>query len=119
MALPWTPKRRLHKRDRGSPTGQTPVQDPKRVREKPPLRSFAAPLRSLVRPRKQLDFSSPESQPQLTQERSSWSDTELTALVEFVLFRGTADRWPGTKNRRFWESTATFVGQRSGRGLVC
>ena len=27
--------------------GQTPVQDPKKVRERPPLWSFAAPLRSL------------------------------------------------------------------------
>jgi hypothetical protein len=33
-----------------------------------------------------------------------WSDTELKALVEFVLFHGTADKWPKEKHQTFGSS---------------
>ena len=67
MAEPSTPKRCIKKRGRGSPSGKTPIQDPKRMQDRPPLQSLTAPLRLLAAPRKELDFSGYD---QRTQERS-------------------------------------------------
>lgn len=46
--------------------------------------------------------------------REPWSEREVKALVEFILFHGTGDKWPATKNDSFWSKAALFVKQRTG-----
>ena len=81
------------KRYRGSPTGQTPTQPKKRV-----------PARLLCLARKRLDFST-------LQERRrplEWSNEENAALVEFLCLHNP-NRWPLTKDPKFWTATAVFI----------
>lgn len=43
-----------------------------------------------------------------------WSEQEVKALVEFILFHGTGSKWPATKNDAFWSKAASFVKERGG-----
>ena len=38
-----------------------------------------------------------------------WSEKEVKALVEFILFHSPGDKWPTTKNDHFWRNAAMFV----------
>lgn len=38
-----------------------------------------------------------------------WTESELKALVEFVLFHGTGDHWPTHKQKLYWKNAAEFV----------
>ena len=42
-----------------------------------------------------------------------WSEQEVKALVEFILFHTPGDNWPTTKNDHFWRNAAMFVKERS------
>ena len=41
--------------------------------------------------------------------KETWSDAELQALVEFVLFHDTGERWPTHKRMEHWKNAADFV----------
>lgn len=77
------------KRERTSPTGDTPRQREKR-RPMPPAR----------RP---LHFSGAAG--------TEWTKEEDSALVEFILLhqRERNDKWPGHKDWRFWNASAAHV----------
>ena len=99
---PSTPRtdRPQYKRQRGTPTFQTPHRLNKRL----PLRE-AADLESSAR---RLTFSADTETSQET-----WSDAELQALVEFVLFHGTGECWPTHKRTEYWKNAADFVKMRA------
>ena len=43
--------------------------------------------------------------------KEKWSDTEIEALVEFLLFHSTGDRWPTHKQDGFWSSAVNLSRQ--------
>ena len=43
-----------------------------------------------------------------------WTENEIKALVDFILFHGAGEKWPTTKNDTFWRKAALFVKERSG-----
>lgn len=46
----------------------------------------------------------------------SWDEMETKALLQFVLFHGTADAWPKfTRSSQYWVQAAEFVKERTGR----
>jgi len=86
----------LHKRSRSSPMCLTPCQCQKRV----PLRELAAsPPNSTqcLKPR-QFSYRSDSSHP----VKEKWTPAETSALIEFILFHTTGDRWPTHKQMVFW-----------------
>ena len=87
-------------RVQSSPTLMTPVRAQKR-----------APLREIVEEvgetRMQLTYESDESR------SINWSNDELKALVEFILFNGKGDVWPTHHRMDFWSSAAGFIKMRS------
>ena len=87
------------KRPRGTPTFQTP----RRPRKRAPLREIVAQEGEAV-PARRLSF---DAAPQ------SWSGVEVKALVEFVLFHSTGERWPTHKQTVFWSNAAEFVKKRA------
>ena len=89
------------KRPRGTPTLQTPVRPKKRV----PLRfshEQCPPPSS-----RQLSF------PDTRQEKQEWSEAEVKALVQFVMFHTDGELWPTHKRPYFWHGAAEFVKQRA------
>ena len=84
------------KRQRGSPTGHTPMQV---------LKKRTAHRKSSAA-KKSLEFSSRSPFIPLT----AWSNNETKALLEFVLFHGTD--WPVTKDPAFWDSASKFIRDR-------
>jgi len=97
------------KHPRGSPTLLTPQRAQKRV----PLREI------VVNGARQLEQQLEQplecnSVPGTQKTNEKWSDEELKALVEFVLFYSTGDTWPGHKQTEFWSNAGTFVSSRSG-----
>ena len=44
----------------------------------------------------------------------TWDETELKALVEFILFHTIGQNWPTHKQMHFWSSASNFVSKRSG-----
>lgn len=69
----------IEKRPRGNPTGQTLSRPRKRI----PLRDREADIEVPIRC---LAFSA--------EPPRQWSEEEIKALVEFVLFHGTREHWP-------------------------
>ena len=101
---------RHSKRVRGSPTGLTPQLAGKRKEERGSRKrlefgSFEQPLADSP-----LDTS-------IYVPVSAWSTEETKALVEFMLFHDF-HKWACTKDKKFWESTATFVRDRAERSQV-
>ena len=47
-----------------------------------------------------------------------WSEKEVKALVEFILFHSPGDKWPTTKNDHFWRNAALFVKERSSANML-
>ena len=86
------------------------------------LREIATNGTSLA-PRQLIQPSERNSVPSPQKVNEKWSDSELKALVEFVLFYNTGENWPGHKQTEFWSSASTFVSSRSGvateRSVVC
>ena len=98
---PWRASSRV-KQPRGIPsTPQGPVKKvPLRVRE------LSAPMEPRLAMRGQR-FSSDFS----TQE---WQSSELTALIEFVMFHTNGQSWPTHKRPTFWGAAAEYVQMRAG-----
>ena len=68
-----------------------------------------------VAPRqRRLPFDQPSPVDQATQKpREKWSDAEIEALVEFVLFHSAGDSWPTHKQDGFWSSAGEFLQKRT------
>ena len=84
------------KRPRGSPTGDTPLQKQKEQRVTRETECSKA--------RRRLPFGN---------TADSWSESEESALVEFILLHRPGTRWPADKDKKFWDGAATFVRDRS------
>ena len=93
-----------HKRPRSSPTCLTPRQCQKRV----PLRELAANSTQCLEPRR-LSYQSDSSHP----AKEKWTPNETSALIEFILFHTTGDRWPTHKQMVFWKYAGEYVQTRS------
>ena len=46
--------------------------------------------------------------------KEKWTQEELQALTEFVLFHTTGDKWPAHKQPDFWKAASDFMKQRLG-----
>ena len=90
---PW----RSDKRPRGSPTGQTPLQQEKKTA-------------SVQQSKQGQQSRGQQSRRQLT---FAWSDTEQSALVEFILLHKSCQSWPADQDYQFWSASAEFVAMRS------
>jgi len=94
-----------------SPTRCSPQSQSKRV----PLRDLAE-ANNLPSPRflpSRLTYEEVESNKQL-KSKVEWSNSELKALTEFVLFHTTGETWPSHKQMAFWKSAGEFVKNRGG-----
>jgi hypothetical protein len=89
--------RRSDKRPRGSPTGQTPLQQEKKTA-------------SVQQSKQGQQSRGQQSRRQLT---FAWSDTEQSALVEFILLHKSCQSWPADQDYQFWSASAEFVAMRS------
>ena len=49
--------------------------------------------------------------------KEKWCDNEVKALIEFVLFHSSGEKWPSHKQAVFWNSAGQFVKERSGSSL--
>ncbi len=93
---------RTLKRQRGTPTFQTPH----RPRKRAPLREISEgepPIRCLSFAVTVAGHQTP----------GSGSDGELKGLVVFGLFHSTGERWPTHKQEAFWKSAGEFVRKRA------
>ena len=93
-----------------SPTRCSPQSQSKRV----PLREITE-VNNLQSPRllpSRLTYKD-ESNKQL-KSKVEWSNSELKALTEFVLFHTTGETWPSHKQVAFWKSAGEFVKNRGG-----
>ncbi|XP_065893229.1 uncharacterized protein [Dysidea avara] len=112
------------KRPRSSPNQCTPERQQKRV----PLRELAnndgsrdgSPLRLLPsRLTYETENAKDESHRSPKKTKEEWSDSELKALTEFVLFHTSGDTWPSHKQAAFWKSASQFLKNRGGMTNVC
>ena len=105
-----TPGPLCNKRPRSSPTLHTPQRELKRTpfRQKMQDENFSRP-RVLSQ-----CFVSPKQGPD---KQEKWSDDELRALVEFVLFYSDGITWPSHKREEFWNSASEFVLTRAASGV--
>ena len=89
---------------------KTPCRPAKRtpLREKVLNSDFALviPQRILHQPHNQ---ATPRSIP-----KDKWSDAEIKALIEFVLFHSTGDKWPSQKQDSFWNCASDYLQSRAG-----
>jgi len=46
--------------------------------------------------------------------KERWTEAELEALTEFVLFHTSGDKWPSHKQQNFWSAASKYVKQRLG-----
>jgi len=108
----------LRKHPRSSPTYLTPHRSEKRV----PLWELvakngsdaAAAPRLLSEAFQCLDETSQGTKVVRPCKDEKWSDSEIKALVEFLLFHCTGECWPSHKKMEFWSSASDFVHARSG-----
>ena len=42
-----------------------------------------------------------------------WTDAEVKALVEFILFHFSGSKWPSDHQMDFWEAAASFIKSRA------
>ena len=97
-----TPKNLVSKRPRGSPTTYTPHREEKRVS----LREINR-CEPTIQPRRlYVDGANSVG-------KEKWCDEELKALVEFILFHSSGEKWPCHKQTEFWNSAGEFVRERS------
>lgn len=87
------------KRCRGSPTGDTPLQQGKK-QQRDAAGHWSSSTKNLRR--RKLPFSD-----------SAWSDFEQSALVEFLLLLRPGERWPADQDEKFWKAAAEFIAMRS------
>ena len=112
------------KRPRSSPTLSTPYRQEKRV----PFRELVnheaghevddeeveeeAPATLQLAPKRLITRSENDS-------REKWSEEEVKALAEFILFHTPGDNWPSHKQEAFWLSASKFVKHRVKSSAVC
>lgn len=89
------------KRLRGTPTLMTPQRPRKR-----------APMRGLCMGIRRLTFED-ETGSMTRHTITKWSDAEVKAVVEFVLFHGDSTTWPTHNQLEFWSNAANFVKSRA------
>ena len=100
------------KRPRGSPTFHTSH----RARKRTPLRQKIPDETSLA-PRV-LRLSAQPTEQSNSKLQEKWSDLELQAMTEFVLFHSNGDSWPAHKQKAFWNSASEYVHTRGGNNIV-
>ena len=105
-----TPEPLTKKRLRSSPTLITPHRELKRI----PFRQRVQ-NENFPRPRCLSQSFVPPTQGSDKQEK--WSDAELRALVEFVLFYSEGIKWPSHKREDFWNSAGEFVQTKAGSSV--
>ena len=112
------------KRPRSSPTLSTPQRQEKRV-----------PLRELVNHEvgHEVDHEEIHEEARATlrlapkrlnirsenDSREKWSEEEVKALAEFILFHTPGDKWPSHKQETFWTGASKFVKHRVKSSAVC
>lgn len=103
-----TPENSTQKRARSSPTLQTPHREPKRIslRQQDQNRNSLSP-RVLSQTFRNRSNHNPKP-------KERWTDSELRALTDFVLFYCEGNAWPAHKREDFWGSASEFVQTRSG-----
>ena len=84
---------------------------PQRNAKRTPLRERAHNSTVHVAPRqRRLPFDQPSLVDEATQKpKEKWSDAEIEALVELVLFHSAADSWPTHKQDGFWCSVGLRI----------
>jgi len=117
------------KRLRSSPTGCTPTRQEKRA----PLRSLANHEAQHEADEAQQESSRSNVSQQLQStpaglqpralinstgftkhgSKEKWTEEELKALAEFVLFHTPGESWPAHKNEEFWISASDFIKHRA------
>ena len=100
------------KRPRGSPTLLTPRRNEKRI----PLRELVASdatVASLVPTTLTYETGGGRNDGH-TKTKEQWSECELKALTEFVLFHTSGERWPTHKQYAFWKCASEFLKNRGG-----
>ena len=116
-----TPEFAANKRPRSSPTLCTPHREEKRI----PLRDIAnrfdpdssLPRTSLRLAPRTLIGCDPATNNTSRDSKEKWTNDELKALTEFILFHTSGESWPTHKQEAFWESAAEFLQQRVGTVL--
>ena len=58
---------------------------------------------------RQLSYQSDSSHP----VKEKWTPTKTSALIEFIPFHTTGDRWPTHKQMVFWNNAGEYVQTRS------
>ena len=114
-----TPEFAANKRPRSSPTLCTPYREEKRI----PLRHITnhcnestSPKTSTLQrltPRTLISCAS-NTDGTSRESKDKWTDDELKALTEFVLFHTSGESWPARKLEDFWKSAGEFIHQRLG-----
>ena len=99
-------ERALLKRPRGTPTHQTPRRPSKRTALRERVQND--PLQENSLPKRHLTFQDDSQATQISTRDStsaqgpgSWTEAEIRALVEFVLFHERGDKWPCHKRSVF------------------
>ncbi|XP_065887166.1 uncharacterized protein [Dysidea avara] len=105
-----TPENSTQKRARSSPTLQTPHREPKRI----PLRQQDQNRNSLSPRVLSQTFRNRSNHIHNPKPKERWTDSELRALTDFVLFHCEGNAWPAHKREDFWGSASEFVQARSG-----
>ena len=116
------------KRPRGSPTLSTPHRQEKRVALRD-LVNHEVNHEGRVQGDREGDHRDTLPTPNLaprrlincrgsSDSREKWSEEEVKALAEFVLFHTPGDKWPSHKQNAFWTSASKFVEQRVESSVV-
>lgn len=124
----------VNKRCRSSPTLCTPHRAQKRI----PLRELANHEASLA-PRRLVSSVSATLNPvdnasdsyttvliflnynmfvSFAYLKEQWSENEVEALAEFVLFYTPGEKWPAHKQSNFWTGASDFIKQKVGTDIT-
>ena len=50
--------------------------------------------------------------------KEQWSENEVEALAQFVLFYTPGEKWPAHKQLNFWTGASDFIQQRVGTDVT-
>ena len=50
--------------------------------------------------------------------KEQWSENEVEALTQFVLFYTSGEKWPAHKKTNFWTGASGFIQQRVGTAVT-
>ena len=127
----------VNKRHRSSPTLSTPHRAQKRV----PLRELANhEARERLAPRRLVSTVPATVNPDdnasnsyttvsiflnyttmfvsIVYLKEQWSENEVEALTQFVLFYTSGEKWPAHKQSNFWTGASDFIQQRVGTDIT-